>query len=353
MKLFLVIFSMAIALITSEFLVRGYEYFFTDKHLIVSKTEIIRSALNIPYEREAVLGFLFPLGSKITDRILNEHRITTEAFYAIDPWGLRLDDTYGEQFFADKYTAFFGCSFTFGQLVNSDKSLPAQFQRLRSRTHVYNYSVIGGGPHETLYRLRNFETPLKEKSGTAIFVWIDPHLERIAGSASYFSWHPSHRTPLYEMDGNTLVLRGFFDDMLKKRPILALNLFMGRLSRRSRLMAKIIPRLPERLWYSSELWTLAAEQLSAIKTVAENRLGAARFIVIVWPNSTLGSKTLIPLLNKKGIESLDYSNLWDYPVPEHLKIPFDGHPSAEAYKIVAEHLSLDLRNQSRKNASTL
>ena len=102
---------------------------------------------------------------------------------------------------------FFGDSFTFGEGVDDDDTLPAQFSRIAGRT-VFNFGVHGYGPHQFL-RMLEVDRPEKlgvaDKPALVVYTLLADHVDRAAGRASW-----DREGPLYELSPAGLVYRGSF-----------------------------------------------------------------------------------------------------------------------------------------------
>src|SRR5262249_47552580 len=101
---------------------------------------------------------------------------------------------------------FFGDSFTFGDGVNDDETLPNVFSIL-SGMRVLNFGVGGYGPHHIL-RLLERDIPKKITSSNAclmVYTAVGEHIRRAAGRASW-----DQNGPLYEIQNGHLHYVGSF-----------------------------------------------------------------------------------------------------------------------------------------------
>jgi hypothetical protein len=64
--------------------------------------------------------------------------------------------------------------------------------------------------------------------------------------------------------------------------------------------------------------------------------------ILVWPTMASEHRELVPRLLARGVGVLDYSSLWTVADSLRHQIPKDGHPSPEAYRVVAARLAADL-----------
>ena len=75
---------------------------------------------------------------------------------------------------AKHFVAFFGCSFTFGNSIEDEETLPAQFAKLDKTAAAYNYGAPGTGPNYLLSMLRNrdLRNEIPEKNGIGIYTFL-------------------------------------------------------------------------------------------------------------------------------------------------------------------------------------
>ncbi len=106
---------------------------------------------------------------------------------------------------------FFGCSFTFGEGLQDDQTLPYQVG-LRSGGHyrTLNFGFHGYGPHQMLAEIEQgiVRRVVDCQPAYAIYQAIPHHVARVAGKVTFM-----RHAPRYQMgpDG-TVRLAGHFDD---------------------------------------------------------------------------------------------------------------------------------------------
>jgi hypothetical protein len=109
--------------------------------------------------------------------------------YTIDKHGLRKTRS-GK---TDKTVIFFGCSFTFGEGVNDDETLPQKFSETTGM-HALNLGFLGYGPHQML-RMLELD---RVKSITGInptlivYITLPQHIWRAAGWARWDKFGPRY-----------------------------------------------------------------------------------------------------------------------------------------------------------------
>jgi hypothetical protein len=221
---------------------------------------------------------------------------------------------------------FFGDSFTFGEGVDDDDTLPAQFSKIAGRT-VFNFGVHGYGPHQFL-RMLEVDRPEKlgvtDKPALVIYTLLADHVDRAAGRASW-----DREGPLYELSPAGLVYRGSFRS---HRPI------AERVLDRSYVYRLIGPMLSE---------TRDRRRVLAIIERA-NQLVKERYgtdlLVVVWdagmtPRSQIEKARMAWLadgLSKAGIAHFSVSEIAPPLQGPPYYIAGDGHPNRTAYAAVAK-----------------
>ena len=133
--------------------------------------------------------------------------------YGIDDEGLR--KTYpSDAVSAKSCVVFFGCSFTFGEGLSDEESLPYLFGKdMGSTVKVYNLGFHGYGPHQMLAaiesgKIKKLLQNCENKPITAYFTTARFHIPRVAGKTF---WDKSG--PWYEVQGDHLTRRGQFSDL--------------------------------------------------------------------------------------------------------------------------------------------
>lgn len=133
--------------------------------------------------------------------------------YTIDANGLRVapPSTVSE---SHGSILFFGCSFTFGEGVKDDQTLPYQVGiQSQGQYKVYNFAFHGYGPHQMLAAIESGRVRdiVAEPPRYAIYQVIPDHVARVAGKIPY-----GQHSPRYVLNADdTVRLAGHFDDAEK------------------------------------------------------------------------------------------------------------------------------------------
>ena len=126
----------------------------------------------------------------------SDGRLLYEIHYTIGPDQLRVtpDNPPGPH-----RVNFLGCSFTYGEGVNDNETLPYFVSRTMQDVHVVNFGFHGYGAHNTLALL---ESSRNTKGEINFFLGAGFHIER---SACHPDWTAS--APRYELQGDGSVTR--------------------------------------------------------------------------------------------------------------------------------------------------
>jgi hypothetical protein len=253
--------------------------------------------------------------------------------YAIDERGRRITpvaSTLGRT----RFVLFFGCSCTFGEGLAQTETLPFFVAEGAPRIMPYNYGFHGYGPQQLLARLESgsLRGEVEEREGDLVYLFIDSHVNRAIGSlVVYNGW--AHSAPNYVIDATgEPVRRG---TLTTGRPLTALAYGVLGLSQVLRHFRVEVPPV-----ITDDHVELTARIFARSAALFHEQFGSGRFVVVMFPGSTLTGR-LRSALNRLGVESLDYSQLFDYQQPEY-HLPEDWHPTARANQVIAERLDADL-----------
>ena len=287
-------------------------------------------------ESNEVLGYKLKAGMKVAAKQKVADKVIYDVTYSTNTYGRRVTPPLASLKSKDQFILFFGGSFTFGDGVNDDETLPASVSRLTSNYKIYNYGVSGYGTQQLLLTLQqdNLDQEIKEKEGLVIYTFICPHIRRVIGASEvHNSW--GSVMPLFTLDANDNLIRK--QDFVSGRPgVSALYNLVGS-SEVAKYFNVVLP-----LQTTDEHIRLTAELIEAAQDTFRERFGGDNNLyVLFYPQGQRCEQQLIPHLEKRGINYLDYSDLFIPRNKGELSIP-DGHPTAKAYQIVAKELVKDL-----------
>jgi hypothetical protein len=213
---------------------------------------------------------------------------------------------------------FFGCSFTFGHGLDDDETLPYLVSReLGYRYNVRNFGFTGNGPQQMLAALEQGLPPdlISGRVRRVFFTAIDDHVYRVGGVRS-----EPHPAPQYALDGSGEV----------------------RLVDAASLGASGPPTLQS--WYdylaADTRWQLALVQGIVKKSarLVRERFGVPLTIVL-WDDRGKLTKALLKRFERLGLEVVLVSGILPIDHQRIYRIPYDGHPTAEANRLIAERLA--------------
>lgn len=235
---------------------------------------------------------------------------------------------------ADKYALFFGCSFTFGDGLNDNQTLPYFFQSFNKQFRSYNYGFNTYTTTHMLAHLKRtgFYREINEKNGVAFYIFYNGHIERNIPS---MSWGRSWEGNYLVYQKNSIKKTGIIKDeepikywaFKTAKEIAFLNLF----------------QINYPLKLRDENLEKTADIIEDAYHIYKKKFGNKNFIVLVYPGSTL------PLLIKQRLKTLnisiiDYADLFTLQQSEFW-IKGDGHPNEKANQRVAEVLGVNLRSR--------
>lgn len=251
--------------------------------------------------------------------------------YKIDKNGLRITPNINPN--GSSYL-FYGGSFTYGEGLEANQTLPAQFAALTKGEHnIVNFGFEGYGPHQMLRNLElSTEDAYVKKDVKAVFYQlIDHHTNRAAGKIAW-----GVNSPLYTIDDhNNLIHQGPIHSKFSLIPLL----------KQSQIYHNILgPAIGSNQADLDRLIAILRQSKSIISQKYD-----AEFYVILWLSehypymdemksrlekefNVIWVPTLLPLAPTE-----DWSQKYS--------ILGDGHPNAYAYQLIAEHLVICCLNQ--------
>ncbi len=235
-----------------------------------------------------------------------------------------------------KFLIFAGCSFTFGEGLNDNETLPFFSGYYSSHYHSYNYGMGGASPGDVLIRLKAISKSeeISEKSGWVIYPYIDDHLGRLTGPMSVvgkWAWNKLH---FYRSKDGQIQYDGTFESVM---PIKT-NLY--RLLANTNIVQYFNIDIPWKT--TNDNWEFLTQVIEQIKVLAKLKFNTNNFAVLFYPGSNT-SRRLIPFLERYHIKYIDFSH-WDVNslTKGHPWIPLDGHPSSETNRLIAKTLVREL-----------
>lgn len=228
------------------------------------------------------------------------------------------------------YAMFFGCSYTYGDGVSDDQTLPYYFQSISKDYQSYNYGYLAYSPLHMLARLQNqdISKQMKQKDGFAVYTLINDHLDRVIPATR---WIELTKGKFPYFDDESLKTNGTFES---KRRIYTFLVTRLQTSGIKQLLRWSYPK-----FYTQQHYQRIVNIIKQSRLAYQKQFGNDRFYVLIFPGNPLPDE-LRKLLQAERIKTLDYVKLID--LPKHM-LPFDNaHPKASAYQAVAEKLKNDM-----------
>jgi hypothetical protein len=234
---------------------------------------------------------------------------------------------------------FFGDSFTFGEGLADDQTLPYRVGVLSGgRVRVYNFGFHGFGPHQMLAALeRNRVAPaINCRPTQVVYEAIPPHVARAAGLTNVLTHGPRYEVVPGSGGADSVAYRGHFDD--------------GRPSRVSAVLGVVFAKSWIYRWLVSlypppdddDLRRYLAIVATSARVVQAKYPGC-RFDVLYWDihgGGAMDERTL-PALQKLGLRVHVVENI----LPGFAQNPsqywlsrYDAHPNARADDLLARYL---------------
>lgn len=286
------------------------------------------------HEKNDMLGYAPPASSDNSSSLTVDGSKVYDVTYSIDEYRRRRTPVTGLET-RTRFALFFGCSFTFGEGVNGNETLPYFFaEQSRGWYMPYNYGFHGYGPQEMLARLydNTIKDQVKEEQGIAFYLYIaKTHEERAIGNMYVFNaW--GKNMPYFTLDAHfNLVRKGSF---ASGRPFVSrLYLLLGK----SHFMKYFKIGFPVSI--TEKHYELTSRIITEARNEFMKKFSDSRFYVVIYP--TKEKVNIIPYLQRAGIRYLDYSNLFDSSTTGY-RILGDGHPTPQAYKRLADEISRDV-----------
>jgi len=235
----------------------------------------------------------------------------------------------------DRFIAFFGCSFCFGEGLNDNQTIPCFVASDAPRYMPYNYGCYGYGPQQMLAKLQSGElrSEIDEPKGIAVYIFFDEHVDRVIGTMNIYNmWGKT--MPYYFLDHGQLKRDGNFTT---GRPLIS------RIYRRlgkSETLKYFHVNFPMRI--NGDHIRLTAEVIRESQRLFTQQFEGSDFYVLFYPAGKLHTKQIIPCLLQSGIKYLDYTSLFARGEKD-IVFPGDGHPTAHATEAVARKLVADLK----------
>jgi len=260
-----------------------------------------------------------------------------DVIYTVDEKGRRVTSVTNRQQ-RNRFILFFGGSFTYGEGIRDDQTLPYAVGQMAPHYMPYNYGFHGHGPFDVLAKLENIDlkNEVREDSGLFIYYFARFHILRVIGAMH--SMRFKYDDPFYKKNNRDEFVRaGSFST---GRP---LQTFTFRVLLYSKILEALNISFPLRI--SDQHIQLTAECFEQIQKEFKKQYPQGEFYVLIYPENKGINSRLMPYFEEKGIRYLNYSKLFPREDPQYYLAEEDRHPSALANQKLAEAMVRDLRLQ--------
>jgi hypothetical protein len=291
-----------------------------------------RESINI---KDEILGYAPLPDTKPRHIKYYRDELIFDVVYTIDGNGLRKSPPYQ----SDKDPGsilFFGDSFTFGEGVKDEETLPyLTGVKTRGKYHIYNFGFRGYGTHQMLSAIEHglIEKVVKEPPKFVIYQANFYAIGRAAG-LRVVEWDDYGPKYILKENGD-VVYAGHFnkEDQAVDEPIISgLN--------KSRTLRRLFLK---RKGYNQGQVDLFIGIVDKSRKLIETRYPGCEFHVLLFDNPRQGNNDyVIKEFNNMGIRLHGVREIYkNIPASfEHLPltIKYDGHPSPAAYDILSDYV---------------
>lgn len=232
----------------------------------------------------------------------------------------------------------FGGSFAFGEGVEDHESIPSVIASRTKDWRVENRAHPGYGPSHMLRSLKDEDQDdAHYEQRKFVYVYIPAHVRRVIGSMRIATTWGRHFPHFRTNDAGKVVFKG---DFTYGRPLLSrAYTWMSR----EAVLRYFDVDFP--LQIKGSHLALTADVIRAARDRLKSRYPNSEFNVLIYPEhpkNEFSSTDILPYLEERSMDVLDYSSLLSEGNPDDYWFEYDGHPTAAAHRIVAEQLSRDL-----------
>ena len=230
----------------------------------------------------------------------------------------------------DKYALFLGCSYTYGDGVSDNETMPFFFEQKANRFQAKNYGFMGYSPLQSLalFQHRSLRKEIKQPQGFAVYTYINDQIDRVIPASR---WIELMKGRFPNLNSQTMTTDGIFQ---KKHHILCDFVLWAGNTNIAQYFRIGYPKI-----HNSSHYQLVVEILKKTKEGYQRQFKNNNFYVIIFPGSPL-EPSMKKMFDESGIRYFDYSELLDL---EKNYLPYDSaHPKAEVYKRVMEEFYGDL-----------
>ena len=230
----------------------------------------------------------------------------------------------------DKYALFLGCSYTYGDGVSDEQTMPYFFEQKTNQFHAENYGFMGYSPLQSLalFQHRNLRKEIIGQQGFAVYTYINDQIDRVIPASR---WIELMKGRFPNLIRQSMVTDGIF---LKKRHILYDFVHWSGNTNTAQYFRIGYPKI-----HNDSHYQLVIDILKKTKEEYQQQFKNNNFYVIIFPGSPL-DPSMKRMFDQSGIKYFDYSKLLNL---EKNYLPFDSaHPKGEVYKLIMDKFYSDL-----------
>jgi hypothetical protein len=283
------------------------------------------------FKTDDILGYAPLKNSSASHSKYYKNEVIFDVVYTIDSNGLRISPPYNSKNNTG-CILFFGGSFTFGEGVNDEETMPyITGIKTHGKYRVYNFGYRGYGPHQMLSAIEKglVATIIECKPKYVIYQALVPHIARSAGLEKWTRHHPKY---ILKKNGE-IIYKGHYDD--EKRPFIIKMIFE---LKKSLILERIFNRN-----FSRGHINLFIEIVNTSRQMIEARYPGCEFHVIFWNDKNFKDyKEVLEKLKRKKIRiHLITDILPDFyeKESEYRISKYDRHPTPLANEIIAEYVA--------------
>lgn len=247
-----------------------------------------------------------------------------------------------------QYHAIFGgCSFTFGEGISDDETLPSQFAMINPEYDAYNLGFPGGSIGTLLYYAENFRLSkyVQFPEGYFIFTFISNHFDRFFARYNYLTWS-SPKNIHYEVIDGKVVNKGFIGDQ---------DFYKNFQKLAGAGLENTVLHTQDPLKWSDEELEKYAVAVAHFRDYYLKEFPRGKFVFVIHPQSSLNAdltsrlmKALAKVRIKTWDPTEDFSRMYKESGETRDTINEDGHPSVVGNKILATWISEKIKTEDQK-----
>jgi hypothetical protein len=298
--------------------------------------------------KDNILGYSYIPDNKTKVTKYSGEALDFDVEYTIDENGLRISPPTKAD--TNQAILFFGCSFTFGEGVNDNETMPYVVGTLTDGEYsIYNFGASGYGAQQMLAAIDHglVNSSIKEIPKYAIYFAIPDHVRRLTDTDP-----KNYLGPHYELNKNGEIVS--VSSIKYIWPRIKIKLYKSYLYRTidQRVRSKIRSGSNIKL-QQTEIETFAAI-LEKSKHLLELKYPGIEFHVLFWniregDYSETFSNEILKTLIRRGLKTHQIASLIkpeDYSdTARGYKIPHDVHPTALSYRIIADYVVKEIINK--------